>query len=99
MIKCPFCNSTYPENTLFCEECGSYLSPGNGHARANRHLAAAHGHRSAKRHTGAAHGHARPAHAYQHADPPDRDRLNLSVVALSPGKIDIQGDRKKDDET
>jgi len=32
MIKCPFCNSTYPENTLFCEECGSYLSPGNGQA-------------------------------------------------------------------
>lgn len=32
MIKCPFCNSTYPENTLFCEECGSYLAPGNGQA-------------------------------------------------------------------
>ena len=32
MIKCPFCNSTYPENTLFCEECGSYLSPGNSQA-------------------------------------------------------------------
>ena len=32
MIKCPFCNSVYPENTLFCEECGSYLAPGNGHA-------------------------------------------------------------------
>jgi pSer/pThr/pTyr-binding forkhead associated (FHA) protein len=27
MIKCPFCNSVYPENTLFCEECGSYLAP------------------------------------------------------------------------
>ncbi len=32
MIRCPFCGSTYPENTLFCEECGSYLSPGNGQA-------------------------------------------------------------------
>lgn len=32
MIKCPFCNSTYPENTLFCDECGSYLAPGNGQA-------------------------------------------------------------------
>jgi hypothetical protein len=32
MIKCPFCNSTYPENTLFCEECGSYLAPGNAQA-------------------------------------------------------------------
>ena len=32
MIKCPFCNSVYPENTLFCEECGSYLAPGNGQA-------------------------------------------------------------------
>ena len=27
MIKCPFCSSAYPENTLFCEECGSYLAP------------------------------------------------------------------------
>jgi pSer/pThr/pTyr-binding forkhead associated (FHA) protein len=26
MIKCPFCESTYPEGTLFCEECGSYLT-------------------------------------------------------------------------
>jgi len=26
MIKCPFCNSVYPENTLFCKECGSYLA-------------------------------------------------------------------------
>ena len=32
MIKCPFCNSTYPENTLFCEECGSYLAPSSGQA-------------------------------------------------------------------
>jgi len=30
MIKCPFCNSVYPENTLFCEECGSYLAPTSG---------------------------------------------------------------------
>ena len=27
MVRCPFCNSTYPENTLFCDECGSYLAP------------------------------------------------------------------------
>ena len=26
MIKCPFCASVYPEGTLFCEECGSYLT-------------------------------------------------------------------------
>lgn len=32
MIKCPFCNTTYPENTLFCEECGSYLAPGDEQA-------------------------------------------------------------------
>ncbi|HSJ56679.1 MAG TPA: FHA domain-containing protein [Anaerolineae bacterium] len=32
MIKCPFCQSVYPENTLFCEECGSYLAPGNAQA-------------------------------------------------------------------
>jgi hypothetical protein len=31
MIKCPFCNSVYPENTLFCEECGSYLASSNEH--------------------------------------------------------------------
>lgn len=30
MIKCPFCSSVYPENTLFCEECGSYLAPASG---------------------------------------------------------------------
>jgi len=29
MIKCPFCSSVYPENTLFCEECGSYLAGTN----------------------------------------------------------------------
>lgn len=32
MIKCPFCNSVYPENTLFCQECGSYLAPSSGQA-------------------------------------------------------------------
>jgi pSer/pThr/pTyr-binding forkhead associated (FHA) protein len=32
MIKCPFCNSVYPENTLFCDECGSYLAPSSGQA-------------------------------------------------------------------
>ncbi len=31
MIKCPFCNSVYPPNTLFCEECGSYLASSNEH--------------------------------------------------------------------
>jgi hypothetical protein len=25
MVKCPVCQAKYPENTLFCEECGSYL--------------------------------------------------------------------------
>ena len=25
MIKCTVCQATYPENTLFCDECGSYL--------------------------------------------------------------------------
>ncbi len=30
MIKCPFCQSVYPENTLFCVECGSYLAPSDG---------------------------------------------------------------------
>jgi pSer/pThr/pTyr-binding forkhead associated (FHA) protein len=32
MIKCPFCESVYPENTLFCEECGSYLTAGDDQA-------------------------------------------------------------------
>ena len=32
MIKCSFCGSVYPENTLFCEECGSYLAPGSEQA-------------------------------------------------------------------
>ena len=25
MIKCPVCQAQHPENTLFCDECGSYL--------------------------------------------------------------------------
>lgn len=25
MIKCPSCGESYPENTLFCDECGTYL--------------------------------------------------------------------------
>lgn len=25
MIKCPFCQSTHVDNTIFCDECGSYL--------------------------------------------------------------------------
>jgi hypothetical protein len=29
MIKCPVCQVKYPENTLFCEECGSYLLGGD----------------------------------------------------------------------
>lgn len=34
MIQCPFCQSVYPDNTLFCEECGSYLYPNNEQATA-----------------------------------------------------------------
>lgn len=29
MIKCPVCQAEYPENTLFCDECGSYLQRGD----------------------------------------------------------------------
>lgn len=29
MIKCPFCAAVYAENTLFCQECGSYLAGSN----------------------------------------------------------------------
>jgi pSer/pThr/pTyr-binding forkhead associated (FHA) protein len=32
MIKCRFCNTNHPENTLFCEECGSFLEPGDEQA-------------------------------------------------------------------
>lgn len=28
MIECPVCKAKYPENTLFCDECGAYL-PGD----------------------------------------------------------------------
>jgi hypothetical protein len=30
VVKCPVCQKENPENTLFCEECGSYLLGGNG---------------------------------------------------------------------
>ena len=29
MIKCSVCQAEHPENTLFCDECGSYLQGGN----------------------------------------------------------------------
>lgn len=29
MIKCPCCQAEHPDNTLFCDECGSYLLGGN----------------------------------------------------------------------
>ncbi len=29
MIKCPTCQAEHPENTLFCDQCGSYLLGGN----------------------------------------------------------------------
>ena len=29
MIKCPVCQAEHPENTLFCDECGSYLQGGD----------------------------------------------------------------------
>lgn len=32
MIECPSCHSLFPENTLFCEECGAYLPLGDGEA-------------------------------------------------------------------
>ena len=25
MVKCPFCQATYVDNTVFCSECGNYL--------------------------------------------------------------------------
>jgi hypothetical protein len=30
MIKCPVCKTEHPENTLFCEQCSSYLQEGDG---------------------------------------------------------------------
>ena len=29
MIQCSVCQAEHPENTLFCDECGSYLQGGN----------------------------------------------------------------------
>jgi hypothetical protein len=29
MIKCSVCQAEHPENTVFCDECGSYLPGGN----------------------------------------------------------------------
>jgi pSer/pThr/pTyr-binding forkhead associated (FHA) protein len=29
MVKCPVCQAEHPENTLFCDECGSYLQGGD----------------------------------------------------------------------
>jgi pSer/pThr/pTyr-binding forkhead associated (FHA) protein len=29
MTKCPNCQAEYPENTLFCDECGAYLLEGD----------------------------------------------------------------------
>jgi hypothetical protein len=30
LIRCPVCQAEHPENTLFCEECASYLHGGDG---------------------------------------------------------------------
>jgi len=30
VVKCPVCQKENPENTPFCDECGSYLFGGNG---------------------------------------------------------------------
>jgi hypothetical protein len=30
VVKCPVCQAEHPENTIFCDECGSYLLGGNG---------------------------------------------------------------------
>jgi pSer/pThr/pTyr-binding forkhead associated (FHA) protein len=32
VIKCPFCDTTFPENTLFCEECGAFIAPSKEYA-------------------------------------------------------------------
>ena len=29
MVKCPVCQTEHPENTLFCDKCGSYLLEDN----------------------------------------------------------------------
>ena len=30
MIRCPVCKAEYPENTLSCEDCASYLQEDDG---------------------------------------------------------------------
>lgn len=30
MIRCPSCQKSHPENTLFCDECGAYLMTEDG---------------------------------------------------------------------
>lgn len=30
MVKCPVCRRENPDNTLYCDECGSYLRGGSG---------------------------------------------------------------------
>jgi len=32
VIRCPSCQKPYPENTLFCDECGAYLMSEDGKA-------------------------------------------------------------------
>lgn len=32
MIRCPSCQKSHPENTLFCDECGAYLMAEGGKA-------------------------------------------------------------------
>ncbi len=32
MTKCPNCEAVYPENTLFCEDCGAFLLAGDDRA-------------------------------------------------------------------
>lgn len=32
MIRCPSCQKSHPDNTLFCDECGAYLMAKNGKA-------------------------------------------------------------------
>lgn len=32
MIRCPSCQKSHPENTLFCDECGAYLLSEDGRA-------------------------------------------------------------------
>ena len=32
MIRCPSCQKSHPDNTLFCDECGAYMMAENGKA-------------------------------------------------------------------